>query len=110
MTFVNRLPEIILQVEERSTVVAEKAAARVEFLAKENVRKRSGDLERAIHVEPNEDVPGSFEVKAGNNRAFYGHMIEHGTSHSPAFPFLVPAVEAVRMEVNELGRQEFLNL
>jgi hypothetical protein len=25
--------------------------------------------------------------------AFYGHMIEFGTSHSPPYPFLVPALE-----------------
>lgn len=35
----------------------------------------------------------------GKGEVFYGHMVEFGTVHSSAQPFLVPAVEDKKVEV-----------
>jgi HK97 gp10 family phage protein len=57
----------------------------------------TGNLRDAIHVE--HAGPGRYRVVAGNEKAWYGHLVEHGTSHSAAKPFLAPAVEETRAEV-----------
>lgn len=49
------------------------------------------DLGQAVHVE--NVGPGEYSVLAGDEDVFYGHMLEHGTTHSPPYPFLVPALE-----------------
>jgi HK97 gp10 family phage protein len=55
------------------------------------------ELGPAIHVE--RKGAAEYSVEGGDETAFYGHMVEHGTSHSPPYPFLVPALEEHEDEV-----------
>ena len=59
--------------------------------AKARVPVETGALQRAIHVD---SEPNGYSVVAGDRDVFYGHLVEHGTRHSPPHPFLVPAFEA----------------
>jgi glycosyltransferase involved in cell wall biosynthesis len=40
-----------------------------------------------------------FEVRAGSTEVFYGHIVEHGSTHTAPHPFLIPALEASRAAV-----------
>lgn len=57
-------------------------------------------LVEAIHVE--REGGAGYMVVAGDGDVFYGHMVEHGTSHSPPHPFLVPSLEESRGEIESL--------
>jgi HK97 gp10 family phage protein len=52
-------------------------------------------LRDRIHTEAGEK---GYFVVAGDSQVFYGHMVEFGTSHSAAQPFLIPALESVAAE------------
>jgi len=79
-------------------------AETIERAAKERVPVASGTLRDAIHTDRKKVA--EYEVRAGNTEAFYGHMVEHGTSHSPPHPFLVPALEEEREQVQVIARIE----
>jgi hypothetical protein len=49
-------------------------------------------------------------VVAGNEDVFYGHIVEHGGAHSAAQPFMVPAAEDSRGEINSIGRRALRGL
>jgi len=97
----SRIPEIIAElgpaVEEATVagadLIAESAKARVPV--------DTGRLRDAIHVETG---PEGAYVIAGNRDAFYGHIIEHGSAAygTPPRPFLVPALEENRIDVERL--------
>jgi len=70
-----------------SEIIAE--AAQANLVAGGHIR--SDELGQAIHVE--REGPAEYSVVAGNKDAFYGHMLENGTTHSPPYPFLIPALE-----------------
>jgi HK97 gp10 family phage protein len=67
---------------------------------------RTGELEQQVHVD--EAQREGVYVVAGDPKdpsfAFWGHMLEHGTSHSPPYPFLVPALEENRTAIEQLVR------
>jgi HK97 gp10 family phage protein len=76
----------------RVTGAAREGAEAVAVRAKERAPVETGALRDAIHVEK-DSKPFTYNVVAGVKEAFYGHMVEFGTSHSSAHPFLVPAAE-----------------
>jgi HK97 gp10 family phage protein len=92
-----RLSQIAAELAVRMDAVARAGAERVENGAKVRVHVRSGALRHAIHVE--RQGRGKYAVLAGDGDAFYGHMEEFGTAHSPPHPFLVPAIEDARDDV-----------
>jgi hypothetical protein len=49
-------------------------------------------------------------VVAGDDDVFYGHMVEHGTTHSAPHPFRVPAAEEARDPVRNLFVASLRNL
>jgi len=51
----------------------------------------SEDLANATHVERRGGA--EYAVVAGDDDAFYGHMVENGTTRAAPYPFLVPALE-----------------
>lgn len=57
-------------------------------------------LVAAIHVDRR--GPTSYAVVAGDDEVFYGHMVEHGTTHSAPHPFLIPAQEEAWKDVENL--------
>lgn len=85
-------PKVDAQILAAAGLVAAKARARVPV--------RSGRLRNAIHIE--RQGFAEHAVVAGDRDAFYGHIVEHGGAHSPAQPFLVPALEGSRNEAKEL--------
>ena len=93
----SRIPQITIEIEHLVDEAIEEGAERVALSAKERVRVRSGDLQRAIHIDPQKD--GKYVVAGDDDDVFYGHMVEFGTSHSPPFPFLVPSLEENRNEI-----------
>lgn len=95
MLTVNRFPQIIAGLTPKvdaalgvgAQVIAVDAAQRVpvgdpKVHLKDRIRaERLGRCEWAV-------------IAGDENDVFYGHMVEHGTTHSAPHPFLVPAAEA----------------
>lgn len=92
----SRLPEIIAELPVAIRAALVMSAQKIAQDAKDRVPVETGRLRDAIHVELTEE---GVEVVAGDHDVFYGHMIEHGTTHSPPHPFLVPALEENKSEV-----------
>lgn len=99
VTLKSRLPQISRELAVRVSAGTKAGAEIIEAKAKDRVPVRSGRLREAIHTEFKGD--GDWSVVAGNRDVFYGNMVEHGTTHSPPHPFLVPALEASRAEVQK---------
>lgn len=97
MSLTSRLPEIAAALPVRVDAVIGAGAERVSQGGKERVHVDSGDLQAAIHVE--REGPAEYAVVAGNDDVFYGHLEEHGTSHSAPHPFLVPSLEAEQKSI-----------
>jgi HK97 gp10 family phage protein len=93
-TLRSRFPEIEAELRPRLGEAVRLAAEAVEQAAKARVPVATGKLRNSIHTE----MRGLDEavVLAGDGDVFYGHMVEHGTVHSPPRPFLVPAMEESR--------------
>ena len=103
----NRFPQIIRELSPTARASKLEAALKagaelIEQQAKQNVPQASGDLHDAIHVEP--DGPFRYRVVAGNEKVFYGHLVEHGTVKTGARPFLVPAKESQEAAVRGLAK------
>jgi HK97 gp10 family phage protein len=96
----SRFPEILVELRPRVSAAVKEAAEVVQEAAQERVPVDDGDLYEAIHVE--RVGVGEYSVVAGNDDVFYGHIVEHGSTHSPAHPFMVPAAEASRFPAEAL--------
>jgi HK97 gp10 family phage protein len=96
VTLKSRIPEIAAEMEARLEATLEAAGELIVKGAKERVPVESGRLRDAIHVET---TAKGVSVVAGSTEAFYGHMVENGTTHSAPHPFLVPAAEAAKDEI-----------
>lgn len=95
------LPKLVDDaLKEGAELVAADAERRLE------PHRLSGALEGQIYVDDKKRA--GIYVRAGDPKdpsfAFYGHLIEFGTSHSPPFPFLVPALEENAGTVERLAR------
>jgi HK97 gp10 family phage protein len=98
----SRLPQIAAQLQARIDTAVRAGAEAVSAQAKQRVPVESGALRDAIHVE--RGGVGEYTVVAGDREAFYGHLVEFGTVHTPPRPFLVPAAEASRDEITAAAR------
>jgi HK97 gp10 family phage protein len=92
--FEDRFPEIIAALPEVLDAAVKAGAELVEQAAKERVPVRTGDLRDAIHTERVRHA--EYAVVGGDGKAFYGHLVEFGTTRAPAHPFLVPGLEERR--------------
>jgi HK97 gp10 family phage protein len=92
----SRIPKITVEMLPAVEAALQAGAEIIESAAKGRVPVDTGRLRDAIHIE--RDGLG-FDVIAGDTDAFYGNMVEHGTTHTAPHPFLVPALEAKRTEV-----------
>lgn len=104
----SRLPAIIAVLPVGVDGATREAAEVVVERAKARVSVNEGDLRDAIHIE-REGVAEYAVVAGDENEVFYGHMVEHGTSHSAPRPFLVPSLDetedlAVRLVALTLKR------
>lgn len=97
VTYTSRIPEILDRVEREAPDVVRDTAQAVATTARATVPVYliKGFLKRSIRVS---GVGLERRVEAGRVRGhgFYAHMVEFGTSRTPAQPFLVPATEANR--------------
>lgn len=101
----NRLPQIIAELE---TEVEKAVRVAVEELVvptakalcpyDENEPPGHKHLRDVIHTE--QALEGLYVI-AGDHDVFFGHMVEHGTTHSAPRPFLVPALEMHRAAIVE---------
>ncbi|HVJ27498.1 MAG TPA: HK97-gp10 family putative phage morphogenesis protein [Vicinamibacterales bacterium] len=98
----SRLPQIEAELVAKMDAVAKAVAERTEQAAEERVVVATGRLKGAIHTDHTGE--GEYSVIAGDNNAFYAHIIEHGSVHVGARPFLVPALEQVRQEVPAIAK------
>lgn len=90
-----RLKARMLVIPERLKAAAHKSLeASAEKLAAEiraGVPVDQGDLRDSVRIKDLTDDSGiGFRVVAGNRKAFYAAMVEHGTSRSAAQPFFFP--------------------
>lgn len=102
MAYKSRIPMIARELLPRLDAAAVAAAELIEQAAKERVPVDTGRLRDAIHVEHEDD---GVAVIAGNNEVFYGHIVEHGSVHSAAHPFMIPALEQSRPLIAKLAKE-----
>jgi hypothetical protein len=94
----SKFTEIAVKLEPAVLAAALAGAELVAEGARERVPVVTGRLRDAIHVE--EDPEGAAVV-AGDSKAWYGHIVEHGhvaqdgSTVAPR-PFLIPSLEANR--------------
>lgn len=98
----SRFPQIVAELNPRMDIATKTTAEAIAEDAKSRAPALTGALRDAIHVERSKLA--EYRVVAGNTEVFYGHMVEHGTSHSPPHPFLVPAAEAQRPALESAAR------
>lgn len=94
----SRLPQIAARLDNVIDRGLKDVADDIVADAKDRVPVDSGDLRDSIHAEPAEGGDG-YTVLAGDADVFYGHLVEFGTTHTGARPFLVPAGEAQRANI-----------
>lgn len=104
MPYTSRIPTVMTLLEARLEAVAEKAADEVVAEAQRRVPYKSGNLHDAIHKEAG-PLPGEYVVLAGDSEVFYGHLVEHGTVKTGAQPFLIPAAEDVKDNIDSISRE-----
>lgn len=104
----SRLDTIAASLDEEIDLAMRLAAEAIEAGAKSRVPVDSGDLRDSIHVVKQDE--GSYSVIAGDSKVFYGHLVESGTTKTPPRPFLIPAAEAERDNIDSLVRRAFGDL
>lgn len=87
----SRLDIIAKSLDEQLDPAMKQLAEEIASSARGRVPVDTGKLKNAIHVEKQGE--GSYSVVAGDDDAFYGHIIEHGGVDNPPHPFLIPAFE-----------------
>lgn len=92
-----RIPAITATLDERIEVALKAGAEQIEQDAKSRAPVDSGRLRDSIHADRTGNL--EYSVIAGGDGVFYGHLVEFGTSKTPARPFLIPAGEAKRESV-----------
>lgn len=96
-TLKSRLPGIAAELQPRVSKAVKEGAEKIALAAQQKAPTRTGELVNRIHVE--RVGPAEYAVVGGDSEAFYGHMVEFGTTHSAAQPFLTPAFEENQHEV-----------
>lgn len=103
----SRLDTIALSLDEEIKPALRVAAEMIEDGAKARVPVDSGALKDSIRTDARDD---GYAVLVGDSDTFYAWMVEAGTVRTPARPFLLPAVEAVRADLDNLIRNALKDL
>lgn len=101
-TLKSRFPEIAAELRPRVSAAVKAAAEGIEEGAKSRVPVDTGALRDAIHTERR--AVAEYAVVAADDEVWYGMLVEHGTTHNPPHPFLVPAAEVGRDAAEGLVR------
>lgn len=107
MSYKSRFPEIIAALKPATALTEDDVADRVVTRAQARVPRDTGKLANSIHKER---AGEGVMVLAGDEDVFYGHIVEHGGVYTAPRPFLVPAAEETRQEVEGLGRKRLKDL
>lgn len=93
-TLKSRLPGIIAELQPRISAGVRWGAEMIAEDAAANVAYGPPDVHLAERIHVEYEGPASYSVVAGDEEAFYGHILEFGgVGHSPQ-PFLIPAMDA----------------
>jgi HK97 gp10 family phage protein len=103
----SRIPRIAADLDRLMEDVEERGARAVVRDAKGRVPIRTKTLHDAIHKDKQ---PEGTYVLGGDGEAWYGHLVEYGTTHSSPKPFLVPALEENVARIIADGRRTLRNL
>lgn len=104
VTLKSRIPLIMENLDDTLLETVTELAERIADGARERVPVDTGALRDAIHVRADEE---GVAVVAGDNVAYYGHIIENGSVKAPAHPFLIPAYEAETPRLGEIAAESF---
>lgn len=110
-TLKSRLPQIAAELRPRVSAAVKAGAELVAADASDRAPDAppyGQGLVQAIHAE--RAGPAEYAVVAGDDDVFYGHLVEFGTVHSAAQPFLIPAMEAREDEAVDLVRAALRSL
>lgn len=99
----SRFPKIANELKPKLDLAVRQTAREIGYGAQQRVPVRTGALRDAIHTE--REGLGRYAVVAHSHEAWYGHLVEWGTSHSAPHPFLTPAAEAAREPFEHRVRQ-----
>lgn len=130
----SRIPLIVAELDETTLEGVMEIAERIVEGAKQRVPDApplTEGLVGAIHIETGSDLvksteagfshsaltvtaedlaEGAVAVVAGDHDHFYGHIIENGGVHTPPRPFLVPAFEQERPNLEEVVGEKLREL
>ena len=104
-----RFPEIIMALDPHMDAAMLRGAELVKERAQARVPRDTGRLHDAIHLDRLSDGSG-YAVVAGDNDAFYGHIVEHGGAYNAPHPFMLPSAEESRDEVVRFGIEALATL
>jgi HK97 gp10 family phage protein len=90
----NRIPQTRKAIIDAASRGVARAGGFIVDLAQQLSPVDTGALKASIRLEPSEPAP-VMTVKAGGGSVNYASWVEHGTSRSPAQPFLTPAAKAI---------------
>lgn len=100
VTLASRFPEIAAEMRPRISAALRMGAEEIASGARLRVPVNTGNLRDSIEVK--RGGAGQWKVAAGDQRTFYAAMVEFGTAHAPAHPYMIPAAEAGKDHVEEL--------
>jgi HK97 gp10 family phage protein len=100
MPYTSRIPQVVSELAVAVDNALLEGAEQVKEDAETRLapHRKSGELERQLHIDDRKKA--GIYVIAGDPKdptfAFWGMLLEHGTSHSAPYPFLIPALEENR--------------
>lgn len=93
-TLTSRLPEIAAELQPKVAEAVRWGAERVAEDAAANLPLGPPEIHLAERIHVERRGPAEYAVVAGDEEeAYYGHILEHGSSKMAPQPFLVPALE-----------------
>ena len=110
--FEEKLNALELSIRGKVLIEAAKAGAQIVVdAARANAPRDRGDMAEGMtmRVSNKESDNNEATVDVGpGKKQFYGHMVERGTSHSVAQPFLGPAIETNRERITAVMSKALL--
>lgn len=103
VTLASRLPEIAAELRPRVSAAVKEGAQAIAEDARMRVHTDDGELRDSITVRRYQAAGYLVEVEAQDEEGlYYGWFVEFGTSHAPAYPFLMPAMENQKEHAEDL--------
>lgn len=101
-TLKSRLPEIAAELRPKVSAAVKWGAERVAEDAAANLPIGPPEIHLAERIHVERRGGAEYAVVAGDEEAYYGHIIEHGSSKMAPRPFLVPALEGRKENIEAL--------